>query len=114
GAIVGARIDGVHSINVVSLNVLEQEGETFTCEPEIEAEISLDIDVEVEGRYGYGPHEYEPDRRHSISQTRVEYFYPEVIVRFELSTGSLEFESILLGSHMVRLSMDDVEGRHYR
>jgi hypothetical protein len=65
--IVGARIEDVYSINVISLNVLE----LFTCEPEIEAEISLDIEVEIEGRYGCSPHDYEY-RRHSVSQTRVE------------------------------------------
>jgi hypothetical protein len=114
GAIVAARIDDVNSINVFSLNVLEHEGQTFTCEPEVEAEISLDIDIEVEGGYGHGPDEYEPDERYSVSQTQVEYFYPEVIVRFDLSTGALEFESISLGSQTVRISMDDVKVRSYR
>lgn len=114
GAIVAARIDDVNSINIFSLNVLEHEGETFTCEPEVEAEISLDIDIEVEGGYGYGPDEYEPDERYSTSQTSIEYFYPEVVVRFDLSTGTLEFESISLGSQTVRISMDDVKVRSYR
>jgi hypothetical protein len=114
GAIVAARIDDVHSINVFSLNVLEHEGETFTLEPQVEAEIAFDIDVEVEGGYGYGPDEYEPDERYSVSQTQVEYFYPEVIVRFDVSTGALEFESISLSSQAVRISMDDLRVRPYR
>ena len=114
GAIVAARIDDVNSINVFSLNVLEHDGETFTCEPEVEAEISLDVDIEVEGGYGYGPDEYEPDERYSVSQTQVEYFYPEVVVRFDLSTGTLEFESISLVSQTVRISMDDIKVRFYR
>jgi hypothetical protein len=111
GAIVAARIDDVNSINVFSLNVLEREGETFTCEPEVEAEVSLDIEIEVEGGYGYGPDDYEPDERYSTSQTSIEYFYPEVVVRFDLSTGTLEFESISLSSQAVRVSIDDVKVR---
>jgi hypothetical protein len=81
---VAAKIDNVHSVNITSLNVLEQQEQTFTCEPEIEAEISLEIDVEIEGRYRYGgPDDYEPSQRYSISQSRTEYFYPEVVVRFD-------------------------------
>ncbi|OKO75936.1 hypothetical protein AC629_33375 [Bradyrhizobium sp. NAS80.1] len=113
-AIVAARIDDVHSINVISLNVLEEQAGTFTCEPEIEVEISLDIEIEIEGHHGYGPHDYEPTRRHRASQTRLELFYPEVIARFEPSTGCLEFESISLGTQSVRVSMSDFERRPYR
>jgi hypothetical protein len=108
---VGARIDDVHSINVISLNVLDEENQTFICEPEIEAEIALDIDIEVE-EFGYA-YDFET-RQYSVSQTRTEYFYPEVVVRFELATGSLEFESISLGSHAVRVGIDDIESRSYR
>jgi hypothetical protein len=111
GSIVGARIDDVHSINVVSLNVLDEENQTFICEPEIEAEIALDIDIEVE-EFGYA-HDFET-RQYSVSQTRTEYFYPEVVVRFELATGSLEFESISLRSRAVRVGIDDIESRSYR
>lgn len=110
----GAKISDVHSIKVTLLNVLEQEDQTFTCEPEIEAEISLEIDVEIEGREGYGgPDDYEPPRRESVSQLRIEYFYPEVIVRFDRSTGDLEFESISLGLQSIEVGVDDVE-RHLR
>jgi hypothetical protein len=113
GGIVAAQIDAVHSINVTSLNVVEEEGQTFTCEVEVEAEIALDIDVEVEGHHGYTEDEYEPTRRYSVSQTTIEYVYPEVVVRFELSTGSLEFESISLVSQTVRISIDEVAERHF-
>jgi hypothetical protein len=115
GSIEGARIDDVHTINVISLNVLDQEGHTFTCQLEVEAEIALDIDIEVGAQYGYAEEEYEPSRRYSVSQTTMEYLYLEVVVRFEPSTGSLEFESIWLGSHTVRISIDKVaEPRSYR
>ena len=64
GSILAAKIDSVHSVNITSLNVLEQQDQTFTCEPEIEAEISLEIDVEIEGRWPYsGPDDYEPSPR---------------------------------------------------
>jgi hypothetical protein len=65
----------------------------------------------VMGRYGYGgPDDYELPRRHSISQSRTDYFYPEVVVRFDPSTGDLEFESISLGTQSVHVGIDDVEG----
>lgn len=115
GGIEAAKIDDVHSVNITSLNVLEQQEQTFTCEPEIEAEISLEIDVEIEGRFGYGgPDDYEPSQRYSISQSRTEYFYPEVVVRFDPSTGDLEFESISLGTQSVQVGIDDVEGHLHR
>lgn len=105
--IVGARIEDVYSINITSLNILEQEGKTFTCEPEIEAEIGVDLDVEVEGRYG----EYEPSHLYSKSHAHTEYIYPEVVVHFDQSTGSLEFESISLVGRAIQISIDDVDWR---
>lgn len=60
-----------------------------------------------------GPDDYEPPRRKSILQLRTEYFYPEVIVRFDRLTGHLEFESISLGTQSVEVGIDDVE-RHLR
>ena len=112
GGVVSAKIVDVHSVTITSLNILDQQEQTFTCEPEIEAEISLEIDVEVESWYG-GPEDYGMPERHSISQTRTEYFYPEVVVRLEPSTGDLDFESIYLGAQSVQVGYDDVE-RHLR
>ena len=40
GGIEAARIENVDSVYVASLNVLEQRGQTFTCEPEIEADFA--------------------------------------------------------------------------
>ncbi|SFH97156.1 PIN domain-containing protein [Bradyrhizobium sp. Gha] len=111
--IVAARITDVHSASVVSLNILDQDGQTFTCEPEIEVEVSLDIEVEVEGSY-YGLDEYEPSSVHSISQTRTELVYPEVIVRFDQSSGLLEFESISMVGQKVRVSIDEISWRSFR
>jgi hypothetical protein len=115
GSIVAAQIDDVHSINVTSLNVVDEDGQTFTCEVEVEAEVALDVDIEVEGQYGYAEDNYEPSRRYSVSHTTIEYFYPEVVVRFEVSTGNLEFESIWMAGQAVRISIDEVaERRSYR
>ena len=72
----GGKVSEVYSVNIISLNVLDQQGQTFTCELEIEAELSLDIDVEIESHYGYGPDDYEPEYRQSISQTQIDYLLP--------------------------------------
>ena len=110
-AIEAAKIDDVYSVNVISLSVLEQDGLTFICEPEVEVEIGLEIDIEIDGRYGYGgPEDYEPTRSERISITKTDYFYPEVIVHFVSSTGELEFKSISLGIQSVETSLDDLEG----
>jgi hypothetical protein len=110
GVILAAEIDDLHSLNIISVNVLEQHEQTFTCELEVEAGLSLDIEVEVEGRYGYN----EPPWRHSIHQSRTEYFYAEVVARFEPSTGDIEFESVYVNMQAVRVGFDDVEGHLYR
>jgi len=97
----------VYSANLTRLTVLEQQGDTFTCEPEIEAEIGFDLDVAVEDD-DFVP--YPSVTRHSISVTKVDYFYPEVIVRFDRSTGELEFESVSLGSiRSIRVESEDLD-----
>jgi PIN domain-containing protein len=103
-----ARIDDVGSISVSSVNILEHQEQTFTCEVEIEADLSLDIEVELEG--GYGPDDYEPPWHHSIQRWRTDYFYAEVVVRFEPSTEELEVESIFVGTNAIRVGFNDVEG----
>jgi hypothetical protein len=105
-----AKIDDVQSVNITSINVLEQQEHTFTCELEVEADISLEIDVEIESNWD----EYASRRHHSIHRSRIEYFYPEVVVRFDPSTEDLEFESIYVSTtHAVRVDLDD-EGHLYR
>ena len=112
--ILAAKIDDVHSIDIISVNVLEQRENTFTCELEVEAEVSLRIDVEIEGSYSYeGPDVYEPPRHYSTHRSRTEFFYAEVVVRFEPSTGDLEFESIYVGTQAITVGLDDVEGHLY-
>jgi hypothetical protein len=111
GCIEGATIVDVHTVNITSVNILENKAQVFTCEPEVETEISLDIDVYMEGYYGHrGPDDYEPSRRFSISQLRTEYFYPEIVVRFEPSTGELDFKSVSWNAQTVEVGTSDVEG----
>ncbi|BAR62034.1 hypothetical protein ABIF50_005745 [Bradyrhizobium diazoefficiens] len=106
-----AKVANVHSISIVSLNVLDQQGSTFTCEPEIEAEVELNIDVEIED-YSDGPDDYYHHQQ-SLTHTQFEYLYPEVIVRFDPKTGELEFESIYL-SGTVRINDFDFDRRWHR
>ena len=106
-----AKIDDVHSVNIISVNVFEQQEQTFTCELEVEADVTLDIDVEIEGGYGYGgPDDYEPPEHHSIRRSKTEYLYAETVVRFEPPTGDLEFESISMVNQAIRIGFDDLEG----
>jgi len=109
--VLSATISGVDSINLVSVNVLERDGLAVTCEVEVEAALYLDIEVEVEGRrYHFMRDDYEPARRHSVHQCRTEYFYPEVIARFDSSTGNLEFESIGIGMGRIRVGPNEIQG----
>jgi hypothetical protein len=97
-------VENIHSITIIGLNVLDQDGQTFTCEPEVEVEIDVSVDVEFPSRWH---EEYEPPRRHVLSKARTEYFYPEIVVRFDPDTGELEFESIYLSSRSLRIDLDD-------
>lgn len=99
-------IDHVPSVNVISAHILDQQENTFTCELEVEAEIAVNIDLEEEG--GFGERGDEPTRYHSIHRTTFTYLYPEVIVRFDPSTGDLEFESIYVSSDALKVSFDDL------
>jgi hypothetical protein len=99
-----AEIDGVPSVRIISVRVLDQENLKFTCELEVEAEVNLfiiakrdrsrlDIDF-FEGRH--------------LRPTKTAYFYPEVVVRFDPSTGDLEFDSIYVSERAVEVDRDDV------
>lgn len=107
--IVRAAIENVHSINVLSVNVLEQDNGRFICELEIEAEVALEMDLEL-GFEDYGDPYYDrPSRRQSISPTTIQYVYPEVIVRFEPATDTLDFESVSMAMQSIRVGYDDIE-----
>ena len=72
------RIVGVDDINILSVNVLDQEDNTFTCEVELEAGLCVDLNVEVGEYYGY-----EPSSFHTMYRTIYHYFYAEVITKFK-------------------------------
>ena len=105
--VLAGEIDGVRRVNIISVNVLDQEGQTFRCELEVEADVAIKVDVEFRSRYGM---DYEPESHHSMRRTKVAYFYPEVVVRFNHSTGDLEFESIYVPRNGVEVDVDDVLG----
>jgi len=96
-----AEIDGVQSVRIISVRVLDQEKLEFTCELEVEAEVAVSI---YAGRESHYPLEnYESRRMH---RTKIAYFYPEVVVQFDPSTGELEFDSIYVSETPVKV--DDV------
>jgi hypothetical protein len=101
-----AEIDGVPSVRIISVRVLDQENLKFTCELEVEAEVNVFIIAQRE-RY---PRDRETDffeGRH-LRRTKIAYFYPEVIVHFDSSTGDLEFDSIYVPEQAVEVGGDDV------
>jgi hypothetical protein len=106
--ITAAKVHDVNSIKITSLNVLDQQEQVFTCEPEIEATVDLNVDVETEGDY------FEPPHIFSTSLTSTQYFYPEVIVRFDSKTGEIEFESVVLGSPTIEVDVEEISPRSFR
>ena len=61
--------------------------------------MELTIEIETEGGHRYGLHhdEYEPPRWQTLTRIVTAYFYPEVIVQFDQSTGELDFKSVWVG-----------------
>jgi hypothetical protein len=43
-----------------------------------------------------------------VHRTKIAYFYPEVIVHFDPSTGDLEFDSVHVPEQAVEAGRDDV------
>jgi hypothetical protein len=99
-----AEIDGVPSVRIISVRVLDQENLKFTCELEVEAEIQVFIIAQRERR-GLETETFEG--RH-LRRTKIAYFYPEVVVHFDPSTGDLEFDSIYVPEQAVEVGSHDV------
>jgi hypothetical protein len=100
-----AEIDDVHQpVRIISVNVLDQDELRFTCELEIEADLAVSVYAELPSRYGM---DYEPPRHRSMHGTKAAYFSSEVVVRFDRSTGNLEFDSIYVSGD-VEIGIDDV------
>jgi hypothetical protein len=110
---VSGKIDGVDEINILSVNVLDQEADKFTCEVEVEAGLYLELNVEVSGEYGHG--DYKPPSFHNINRTVYDYFYAEVILKFDQKVpGEVEFQSIHVSGNSVELRPDQIEDRWFR
>jgi hypothetical protein len=102
--VTAAEIDGVQSVRIISVRVLDQEKLEFTCELEVEAEVAVSIYAQRESHYPLETYE----SRHNMHRTKIAYFYPEVVVRFVPSTGDLEFDSIYVPENAVEVGGDDV------
>jgi PIN domain len=100
-----AEIDGVPSVRIISVSVLDQENLKFTCELEVEAEVKLFIIAHRERHYRLDIDSFEG--RH-VRPTKMAYFYPEVVVQFDPSTGDIEFDSVYVPEHAVEVDRDDV------
>ncbi len=106
---ISGRIVGVDEINILSVNVLDQEDNTFTCEVELEAGLCVDLNVEVEEYYGYEP---PSSHMHTMHRTIYHYFYAEVITKFDQKAPEdIEFESIYVSGNSVELRADQIEER---
>ena len=111
---VAGKIDRVDDIQILSVNVLDQKDETFTSEIEIEAGLCIDLSVEVEGGY-HGYDDYEPPSYHTMERTIYQYFYAEVVARFDQKAPEeIEFESIHVSGNSVELRPDQIEERWFR
>jgi hypothetical protein len=100
-----AEIEGVPSVRIISVRVLDQENLKFTCELEVEAEVEVFIIAQRERHYRDDVESFEG--RH-VHRTKIAYFYPEVIVHFDPSTGDLEFDSVHVPEQAVEVGRDDV------
>jgi hypothetical protein len=104
--VTAAEIDDVPSVRIVSVRVLDQKNLKFMCELEVEAEVKLMIIAQRERHYGPEIESFEGRHMH---RTKIAYFYPEVVVHFDPSTGDLEFDSIHVSeTHAVEVGPDDV------
>jgi hypothetical protein len=102
--VTAAEIDGVQSVRIISVRVLDQEKLKFTCELEVEAEVAVSIYARRESHY---PLEFAESRH--MHRTKIAYFYPEVVVRFDPSPRDLEFDSIYVPENAVEVGPDDVQ-----
>ena len=100
-----AEIDGVPSVRIISVSVLDQENLKFTCELEVEAEVKLFVIAHRERHYRLDIDSFEG--RH-VRPTKIAHFYPEVVVQFDPSTGDIEFDSVYVPERAVEVDRDDV------
>ena len=105
-------VNSVDDINVHSVNVLEREGMTFTCEIEFEAGVGLRLEVEQEERFGYEPEAYEPPRVYSVERSIYRGFSAEVVMTFDpKKPDKPEFESVYVFKDSIKVDRDDLMAR---
>jgi len=94
------EVQDVGDIQVLSVNVLDRDEMTFTCEIEFEAGLALRLEIEHE-------EDYEP-RFQRTARSIYRIFGAEVVVRFDPKNPSaVEFESVYVPKAPVELSVKD-------
>lgn len=110
---VSGRIYGVDDINILSVSVLDQDGDIFTCEIELEARLCLDLNVEVGGYQDYG--DYKPPSFQTLQTSIHHYFCAEVITKFERKAPeNIELESVSVSGNSVELRPEQIDDRWFR
>jgi hypothetical protein len=105
-------VQDVVDVNVYSVNVLEREETTFTCEIEFEAGLVLRLEVEQEEKFGYEYEDYEPSRLYRTTKSIHRNFGAEIVVRFDpQKPDATELESVHVFKDNVELDIDDLRGR---
>lgn len=105
------RVDEVSDVNILSVNIVDRDGVTFTCEIEFEARLRLIVNVEQE-EVGYGYDDYEPAQTRRAAKSVSRMFVAEVVVKFDpQKPDQTEFESVYVSRDNIELDVDDVRNR---
>lgn len=106
---ISGRVERVDSVNLVTINVLEQKGLKFSCELEYEAEIVVGLSVRVAGRYVGYEDDWEPPFTREVETAVTKYVtaYAEVIFDKDQPT-EIEFEEVSIGGWELELDRGTV------
>jgi hypothetical protein len=108
------KIEGVNEIRIHTVNVLDQDGNTYSCEIEFEADLLLYLDVEVEGQY-HNHGDYEPPDFYTTHTSAWHFFRAEIGVRFDpKAPDAIEFEAVDVYGNAVELRPDQIGDRLFR
>lgn len=91
---VSGVVNKATDLRVIHLNVISQKENVFVCEIEVEVNLLIDLTIEVSSRY-VNEEEYVPSRTIDQVEWVWQYFYPEVVVRFDpANPDDAEIESV--------------------
>jgi PIN domain len=107
------KVEQVDDISIHYVNVLEHDGNKFTCEIEFEAELVMALEVEIEGQYHYD--DYEPPQHFSLDKAIHRTFLAEIVVNFDPNkSDETAFDSVYVSARSIELDSDELIGRGYR